>query len=341
MSRKKHDSVFDDVLSNFDEAPDDSGGASASGASGDTAAKSGSRFLKRSTAISDQLTGWREEKVLQWVDPALCRMWQRHNRDYALLTEDNCRDLIDGIRAQGRQEFPAIVRRLKGDGRHAYEVICGARRHFAVTWLRANNYPQFKYLIEARDLSDEEAFRLSDIENRERDDISDFERARDYAEAIRLYYGGKQKAMAARLEISEGWLSRYLTLAKLPKEVVSAFASIRDLRELHARTLKPLLANPNSREAVLAEARVIASEQTRAGQGAGPEPAQVIARLKGAVRTPKPKPPVRRFRRAPEEAGIIARRSGRKTILELPETISRASAEAAFALFLDDHFGKK
>lgn len=327
---KKHDSVFDDVLSSFGDAP------------GDAEPKLGSRFLKRSTAIADRLTGEREEKVLQWVDPDSCRMWERHNRDYALLNEHNCRDLIDGIRAQGRQEFPAIVRRLTGEG-PAYEVICGARRHFAVSWLRASNYLQFKYLVEVRDLTDEEAFRLSDIENRDRDDISDFERARDYSDAIRLYYGGKQRAMAARLEVTEGWLSRYLNLAKLPDEVVSAFASIRDLRELHARTLKPLLANPKDRERVLTEARSIASEQarTREGQGAAIEPAQVVARLKGAVRAPKPKSPVRRFRRAPEETGITARRSGRKTILEVPDSISRAAAEAAFGMFLDDHFGKK
>lgn len=101
MSSKKHDSVFDDVLSNFDET------------SGETLSRPGSRFLKRSTAIADRPTGERQEKVLQWVSPDACRMWARHNRDYALLNEDTCRDLIDGIRAQGRQEFPAIVRRLK------------------------------------------------------------------------------------------------------------------------------------------------------------------------------------------------------------------------------------
>jgi ParB family chromosome partitioning protein len=39
--------------------------------------------------------------------------------------------------------------------------------------LQANNYLQFKYLVEVRDLTDEEAFRLADIGNREREDISD------------------------------------------------------------------------------------------------------------------------------------------------------------------------
>ena len=33
-------------------------------------------------------------------------------------------------------------------------------------------------------MSDEEAFRLADIENREREDISDYERAIDYGDAI-------------------------------------------------------------------------------------------------------------------------------------------------------------
>ncbi len=322
---KKHDAVFDDILSDIDTpaAP--------------APPKHGSRFLKRSTAIGERLAGEREEKVLHWVDPATCRMWARHNREYGLLTEDNCRALIDGIRAQGQQEFPAVVRRLDGEAQQ-YEVICGARRHFAVSWLRANNYPQFRYLVEIRDLTDEEAFRLADIENRDRDDISDYERARDYAHAIELYYGGKQKAMAARLEVSEAWLSRYLGLAKLPDEVVAAFASIRDLRELHARTLKPLLARPQDRKAVLAEAARIAVLQ-RDGQGV--EPAQVVARLKGAVSEPKAKPTVRVFRRAPEESGITARRSGRKTVLEVPDSLSRAGVEAALALFLDDRFGKE
>lgn len=190
---KKHDALFDDVLSGLDTPTPstDRGGAG---------------FLKRSTSIGERMSGEVQEKTLHLVDPARCRMWARHNRDYALLTEENCRDLIDGIKAQGQQEFPAIVRRLE-DAEHEFEVICGARRHFAVSWLRGNNYPQFRYLVEVRDLTDEEAFRLADIENRDREDISDYERAVDYAEAIRLYYGGAQKAMAERLEVSPPWLS--------------------------------------------------------------------------------------------------------------------------------------
>lgn len=325
---KQHDDVFDAVLSGVAEtrAPKDK-------------PRGGARFLKRGNAISDAVSGRKEEKVLHWVEPSQCRMWARHNRDYALLTEENCRDLIEGIRAQGRQEFPAIVRRLS-DAAEDFEVICGARRHFAVSWLQANNYPQFKYLVEVRDLSDEEAFRLADIENRDREDISDYERAIDYAEAVKLYYGGKQKAMAERLEVSEVWLSRYLELARLPEEVVAAFASIRDLRELHARTLKPLLKQPEGRGKILKVASDLAARQAAArdGQGAFVEAAEVMRTLKASVAAPKPKQRAPDVYATPSGAKMRCSQLGRKMRLEFDANLSKDDLETAFAAFLKARF---
>ena len=330
---KKHDAVFDDILS----------GLAAEQAR--TPAAAGTRFLKRSTTIGDRLSGELEEKTLHWVDPAECRMWAGHNRAYDLLNADNCRDLIDGIRAQGRQEFPAIVRRAPGADGTSYEVICGARRHFAVSWLRANNYPQFKYLIEVRDLTDEEAFRLADIENRDREDISDFERARDYAHAVEAYYGGRQKTMAERLEVSEAWLSRYLQMARLPDAVIAAYGSIRDIRELHARQLKPLLADDAARARVLDAAMRIAAEQAaaRAGQGALRDGAQVTAALRAAGAegqgAPRADAAGTLFRRSAGESGIRARRRGKTIVMEFPEGLSAGSVEAAFGHFLNAYMG--
>src|SRR3546814_1020542 len=82
--------------------------------------------------------------------------------------------------AQGRQEMPAIVRRVGNDPDHDFEVISGARRHWSVSWLREHNYPDIRYLVEIRNLTDEQAFRISDLVNRARKDLSDLERARDY-----------------------------------------------------------------------------------------------------------------------------------------------------------------
>lgn len=315
---KRHDAIFEDVLKGLSaEAPAEDRGAT--------------RFLRRSNALAD--AGDREEKVLRWVDPAQCVMWARHNRAYDLLTEDNCRDLIDSIRSQGQQEFPAIVRRREG----GYEVICGARRHFAISWLRAHNYPQFRYLIDVRELTDEEAFRLADVENRDREDISDFERARDYAAALDQYYGGRQKAMAERLEVSEGWLSRYLALARLPEAIVAAYPSIRDIKELHARLLKPLLADPRQGPAILTAAQEIATQQAaaRAGQGAPIEAAQVLARLKAAGTAPRRSAPPEQVFRGPSAAlGVSLRKRGGKVTLEFSDRLSDADLRAAIEAYL-------
>jgi len=311
---RKHDAIFDDVLSGFDApAPAEED-------------RAGARFLKRTTTISERLSGELEEKTLRWVDPARCRMWDRHNREYALLNEDNCRDLIDGIRSQGRQEFPAIVR-TSDDPDYDFEVICGARRHFAVSWLRANNYTQFKYLIDVRDLTDEEAFRLADIENRDREDISDYERARDYARAVEAYYGGRQNLMAERLQVSPGFLSRFLQLARLEPEIVAAFGSIRDIKEVHARQLRPLLADPALREAVLAEARAIAQEE-----GALPGPS-VLSRLRAAGKPAAPRKTADTV--IPHREGDVRiKKTSKGFAMEFPGHLSDTALRAALESFL-------
>ena len=131
-----------------------------------------------------------KEKTLHLVDPARVRMWARHNRRYDLLSEQACSELLEGLRSQGEQEFPAIVRAVSDNPDFDYEVICGARRHWSVSFLRNVEHRQIKFLIEVRDLDDEAASRLSDVENRARDDISDYERAIDYRGAVDDYYGG-------------------------------------------------------------------------------------------------------------------------------------------------------
>ena len=195
----------------------------------------------RSNRLAELAAGAVVSRTHELVDPARCRMWVGHNRDYAALNEERCRDLIESLKAQGKQEVPALVRRVRGDPDFDFEVVCGARRHWSVSWLRSHNYPDFRFLIEVRDLTDEEAFRLSDLENRAREDISDFERARDYLRALDHYYEGRQNLMADRINVTTSWLSRYLDLARLPAEVVAAFPSVHDLGIKHVTLIKPLL----------------------------------------------------------------------------------------------------
>jgi ParB family chromosome partitioning protein len=243
------------------------------------------RLTTRLTGLARVTAGDVREKTLKLVDPVRCRMWSRHNRRYDLLNETACSDLLESLRAQGEQEFPAIVRRVHDDPAFDYEVVCGARRHWSVSHLRIVEHRDIRFLIEERELSDEAAFRLADVENRSRKDICDFERALDYRNAVDTYYGGLAVRMAERLEVSKGWLSRFLDLAKLPTDVIDAFGDVRQLREHHAREIKPLLANAVMRPKVMAEAKRIAALQAsvaKSGEGLLDGP-KVLAALKRAA----------------------------------------------------------
>lgn len=296
----------------------------------------------RSTAVFDTRLSAAPQAALahRWVDPALCRIWIGHNRDAGLLTVENCRDLIDGIRAQGKQEFPAVVRPAPKNSGFAYEVICGARRHFAITWLRANHDPKMHYLIAVRDLTDEAAFCLADLENRHRTDISDYERARDYALALDRYFDGRQRSMAKRLHVSEVWLSRHLDLARLHTAIVLSFATIHDIREIHARTLKPLMKHPEAQQRVIDAAHELQSQQAAARDGACPpiSAAKVMARLKAAAQS-KPRAAPARFYTGGKGQGWITHRPLRKTHrLDIPKSIPRDQLEAALAAFLEAEY---
>ena len=100
----------------------------------------------RDSRLAELASGGVTTRVHEAIDPAVCRIWAGHNRDYAALTEASCADLIASLRAEGRQEIPAIVRRVTDDPAYRFEVVCGARRHWSVSWLRAHDYPDFKFI---------------------------------------------------------------------------------------------------------------------------------------------------------------------------------------------------
>ena len=196
----------------------------------------------------------RKELVLYSVPPAQVRMWHEHNRRYDLLDEKRCADLIESFKRTGKQEFPAIVRRLSDDPNYDYELICGARRHWTATYL------SWDLLIEVRELDDKQAFTLQDLENRDREDISDYERARDYQNALHKYFDGNRAAMSKFLEVDRGNLSRLLDLADLPKQIVDVYQDLRELKVHHAVVYKKLLSDNHTKRRFLDRARQLAKE---------------------------------------------------------------------------------
>lgn len=255
-------------------------------------ARAGMSLLGRESALARVASGEVRQVTQLLLDPARVRVWAGNARVQTQLSEANCRDLIDSIVAEGGQKVPAVVRRIDGDGGHDYELVAGTRRHFAVSWLRANNYPDQKLLAQVADLDDEAAFRLADIENRARKDISDIERARNYAAALDSHYGGRAVRMAERLKLSKGWLSKMLKAAAIPDAVLAAFADWRELPLNPAYNLAVTLDDKIRAKAIQAEAGVIADENgRRVAQGSPSLPGtQVLQRLLAATATPLPTP---------------------------------------------------
>lgn len=296
----------------------------------------------RENRIAELAAGKVVSKVHELVDPRRCRIWDKHNRDYQALDQNACADLIESFKAQGRQEVPAIVRRVKDDPEHDFEVICGARRHWTVTWLRSHEMPQMTYLIEVRELADEEAFRLADLENRQRKDLSDLERAVDYARAIELYYEGSQQRMADRLEVTKSWLSRYLELAKLPPEVIGAFGSRHIIGISHAAALAPKLRDSATRDSILEEACALGAEQAslRAEGKSYIPPSAVVTRLE-RLQQRKPGSVARQEATLIDEGGKVSAKATQKpngslTIEFGPTmTVSRTAMVAGLKKLLD------
>ena len=228
--------------------------------------RAGMSLLGRESALARVASGEVRQVTQLLIDPARARVWEGNARFQAQLSEANCRDLIDSIIAEGGQKVPAMVRRVEGDPAIDYELIAGTRRHFAISWLRANNYPDMRLLAQVADLDDEAAFRLADIENRARKDISDVERAKNYASALDTHYGGKQRRMADRLNVSESWLSRMLKVAQLPDAVIGLFADPAELSMRAAYPLAVFCADSDRRRIALNRVHAIEDEQRRREQ---------------------------------------------------------------------------
>ena len=200
-------------------------------------------------------TAKRKEVVLYQVPPARVRLWEEHNRRYDLLDDKRCADLIDSFKRTGRQEFAAVVRPVNDDPQHDYELICGARRHWTTSYLG------WDLLVEVRALDDRQAFTLQDIENRDREDISDYERAVDYKNALPKYFDNNRASMSKFLEIDRGNLSRLLDLADLPPPLVDVYHDVRELKVHHGSVYKKLLSgDPKVKRRVIERAKQISKD---------------------------------------------------------------------------------
>jgi ParB family chromosome partitioning protein len=222
----------------------------------------GGYFEERMSQSKDRAK--REHHTLLRVDPKRCRLSAFHDRLEEELNPESCEDLISGFKEEGGQKIPAVVRKIQ-EADYDYEVIIGARRRWVAEYLN------MEYLVEVEELNDEEAFRLSDVENRSRKDISDFERGRKYRNALfvqKLYQD--QKQMAEVLNCDPAWLSRLINMATLFQDndiLLKAFGSPLEVTVGNFKKLSGAVNKAGDSYVVpkkmTAEAKKIAVEQER------------------------------------------------------------------------------
>jgi ParB family chromosome partitioning protein len=217
------------------------------------------------------------------IDPAQCRLAPTR----LPIFPDDCTQLIASIRAHG-QLVPGLVRRTPPGDPVRYEIVCGARRHYAIAALRDQNPAATQPFFAAiRPLSDEQAFAAADRDNRHRADISDLQRAFDYTFALQKYYAGNQAHMARAIQIHPTNLGRYLSLAALPEELYTAFGRPDRLTLIHARTLLPHLKNPETNQRILQTAADLSAHQKHRFEKSGTWlPPETILRRLLASETP-------------------------------------------------------
>jgi ParB family chromosome partitioning protein len=183
-------------------------------------------------------------------------MWNLHDRAEEHITEASCRQEIASFERYG-QLVPVLGRALEQDPAHDIELIFGARRLFVARHL---NVP---LRVELRKLSDREAIISMDIENRQRQDLSSYERGLAYTRWLRDGYFSSQDDIANSLGISAAQVSKLLKIARLPAVILNAFGSVADIREGWGLELAAALEDPQRRDRTIRKARAIAREPAR------------------------------------------------------------------------------
>lgn len=214
-----------------------------------------------------------DPKTVVLLDPGLIRPSSVPNRHPSFFDDQAFQTLEQSIVFSGGNLVPISVRPIPMDASgHQFEIISGERRHRVC---RKIGQPVRAIVETPQD--DQASFLMTFRENQGRADLSAWE------VGCQIKFGLEHGHFSSRLHASReigrdtGDVSRAVQLASLPPDVVSAFASPRELTYRHAKPLTDAVAVADSCEAVLEEARRIRN----AAEGLGP--GEVLKRLLAAA----------------------------------------------------------
>jgi ParB family chromosome partitioning protein len=158
------------------------------------------------------------------------------------VSEEELAELTETVKQYGVLQ-PILVRPKPGD---RYEIIAGERRLAAAKRAGLIMIPAM-----IQDIDDKTARKLSFIENLQRKDLSDYEKALVLKEMLKDY--PSQEALAKEIGKSPAWISRHLAMLELVDKCKEKLprGNLEKLTERHARMV--LSAPVEQREQLLKE----------------------------------------------------------------------------------------
>lgn len=179
--------------------------------------------IREAAQLKEQMKEFEGSLPARRINPELIARSKWANRHVLSFEDSEFDGLKKDIKAQGGNVQPIKVRHLKGvPGR--YEIVFGHRRHQACLELGIDVHA----IIE--DLDEKHLFIEMDRENRQRKDLRPFEIGAMYAKALDEGLFASARRLAEEIGIDHSQLSKSLSLARLPADVLKAFPNPLDLQ---------------------------------------------------------------------------------------------------------------
>ena len=212
--------------------------------------------VQEAEALKARVKLLEEEAPLRKLDPSAIRPSKWANRHEASFRTAEFQELKAEIAAAGGNVQPIKVRPLAvlngstPPGGPTFELIFGHRRHRACAEL---GLPVLATIEEASDVS---LFEQMERENRGRKNLSAWEQGTMYRRALDDGLYSSLRRLAEGLNVDVSLVSKSVSLARLPDDVVAAFESPLDIQFRWAAPLTDAL--QKDPDGTLARARAIA-----------------------------------------------------------------------------------
>jgi len=188
------------------------------------------------------------------LDPFAVEPEPFNGRGQAIFVPDDNRDLIDDMRIRGNTVPIAVRPRPAGPG---WTCPSGSRRLRSAREIRSQ-LPDFRVrAIIHPNMSDEEAYALCLADNRGRNGVTEFQRAREIAWEFAHLFASDRKKYLAEHAIDPSVLTRALDLAAMPEAILCCADDREQLRFNFAEKVSPRLKEKGDGKKILARATAL------------------------------------------------------------------------------------